>query len=220
MTLSRAEIAERVAKDLPDGAYVNLGIGIPTLVANYIPADREVVLHTENGMLGMGPEASESEIDDDLINAGKVFVTERPGASYFHHADSFSIIRGGHIDYAVMGAFQVSTAGDLSNWRTNSPDVLPGVGGAMDLAAGARNVFIIMELFTKSGEPKLVADCTYPITGAQCVDRVYSDVALFEFTDGRVRVVEIYTDSTVEELSTRLGIPLEDGVTRDATVAS
>ena len=165
------EIAARVAQDIPNGAYVNLGIGVPTLVADALPPEKEIVLHTENGMLGMGPAASAQEVDSDLINAGKIFVTEREGAAYFHHADSFAMMRGGHLDYCIMGAFQVSVSGDLANWRTTSATAIPGVGGAMDLAVGAKHVYVIMELFTKDGECKLVETCTYPLTAERCVER-------------------------------------------------
>lgn len=208
--LSRQELAARVAQDIPNGAYVNLGIGAPTLVADFLPADRQIVLHTENGMLGMGGAAAQEEIDDDLINAGKVFVTETVGASYFNHEDSFAMMRGGHIDYCVLGAYQISTRGDLANWATNDPDGIPGVGGAMDLAVGARQVYTIMNLFTKTGEPKLVRECTYPITGRRCVDRAYTDFALFEFGGDRPKVLEIYEDLSFDELLERVGIPLED----------
>lgn len=209
--LSREQIAARVAQDIPDGAYVNLGIGVPTLVADFLPEDRQVVLHTENGMLGMGRAAVGDEIDDDLINAGKIFVTETTGASYFHHADSFAMMRGGHIDVCVLGAYQVSRKGDLANWRTNSPTVIPGVGGAMDLAVGARAVYVVMDLFSKAGESKLVAECTYPLTAKGCIDRAYTDVALFEFGDGDPVVREIYDDVTFDQLRERVGIPLVDG---------
>lgn len=211
MRLSRQEIAARVALDIPDGAYVNLGIGVPTLVADFLPEDREIVLHTENGMLGMGPAVSDEETDPDLINAGKIYVTEQDGAAYFHHADSFAMMRGGHLDYCVMGAFQVSISGDLANWRTNSKSAIPGVGGAMDLAVGARHVYVIMELFTKTGECKLVEVCTYPLTGQQCVERIYTDVAVFELRDGQARVLEILDrDLDLEALQTMVGLPLVD----------
>jgi 3-oxoadipate CoA-transferase, beta subunit len=231
--LTRPEIAARVALDIPDGAYVNLGIGVPTLVADFLPEGRQIVLHTENGMLGMGRAAVGDEIDDDLINAGKIYVTEEVGAVYFHHADSFSMMRGNHIDYCVMGGYQVSTRGDLANWRTNSPTSIPGVGGAMDLAVGAKHVYVVMELFTKTGECKLVTECSYPLTGAACVERVYTDVAVFELLhptpapapaagSGRaaeaagepappeVRVLDLFDDLTVAELSALIHLPLVD----------
>jgi 3-oxoadipate CoA-transferase beta subunit len=203
-------MAARVAQDIPDGSYVNLGIGVPTLVADFMPVDREIVLHTENGMLGMGRAARSEEVDPDLINAGKISVTEATGAAYFHHADSFAMMRGGHIDYCVMGAYQVSVKGDLANWRTNSASSIPGVGGAMDLAVGARHVFVVMELFSKSGESKLVAECGYPLTGARCVERVYTDVALFEIAEDGVRVIEIFDDVDLLELGSLVGVPLID----------
>lgn len=209
--LTREQIAARVARDIPDGSYVNLGIGVPTLVADFLPEDREIILHTENGMLGMGRAAVGDEIDDDLINAGKIFVTETVGASYFHHADSFAMMRGGHIDVCVLGAYQVSRHGDLANWRTTSPTGIPGVGGAMDLAVGASRVYVVMELFTKSGESKIVEECTYPLTGKHCIDRAYTDVALFEFGGDNPVVREIYDDLSIDELRARLGIALDDG---------
>lgn len=210
MTLTRLEMAARVAQDIPNGSYVNLGIGAPTLVADALPGDRQIVLHTENGLLGMGPAAAEDEVDVDLINAGKVFVTEVTGAAYFHHADSFAMMRGGHLDYCVLGAFQVSAQGDLANWRTNSPDAIPGVGGAMDLAVGAKHVFVMMELFTKTGESKLVEACSYPLTAPGCVERIYTDVALFEIRDSGVHVLEVFDGLSVEQLSERTGVPLID----------
>ncbi|MGK0741949.1 3-oxoacid CoA-transferase subunit B [Leucobacter sp. Z1108] len=218
MRLSRAEIAARVAQDIPDGAYANLGIGVPTLVADYLPEGREIVLHTENGLLGMGPAPSEDEIDEDLINAGKIYVTEAPGAAYFHHADSFAMMRGGHLDYCVLGAFQVSEGGDLANWRTNSPSAIPGVGGAMDLAVGAKHVYVVMELFTKTGDCKLVVNCDYPLTGKACVERVYTDVALFEIREDGVNVLEIFDDASFEEVERQVGFALVDSTAEFATL--
>jgi 3-oxoadipate CoA-transferase beta subunit len=177
--LDRAAIAKLVAADIPPGSYVNLGIGQPTLVADYLAPDSGVVLHTENGMLGMGRAAHADEVDPELINAGKVPVTETPGASYFHHADSFAMMRGGHLDVCVLGAFQVSFDGDLANWHTGKPDAIPAVGGAMDLAIGAKQVYVMMTLFTDAGAPKLVPSCTYPLTGLRCVSRVYTDYGVF-----------------------------------------
>ncbi|MBU2669188.1 3-oxoacid CoA-transferase subunit B [Actinoplanes bogorensis] len=200
-------MAEIVARDIPDGAYVNLGIGQPTLVADYLRPGSGVVLHTENGMLGMGPPATGDEVDPDLTNAGKQPVTERPGAAYFHHADSFAMMRGGHLDVCVMGAFQVSAAGDLANWSTGAPDAIPAVGGAMDLAIGARQVFVMMSLFARDGSSKLVPECTYPLTGRACVSRVYTDVATFAIEPGGVRIVETFGISD-EELINKTGIPL------------
>jgi 3-oxoadipate CoA-transferase beta subunit len=186
--LSRDEMAQVLAGDIPRGAYVNLGIGQPTAVGDHLAPDSEVVFHTENGMLGMGPAATGDAIDPDLINAGKLPVTELPGASYFHHADSFAMMRGGHLDLCVLGAYQVSASGDLANWHTGEPDAIPAVGGAMDLAVGAKQVFVLMSLFTKSGEPKLVRQCTYPLTAMGQVNRVYTDFATFEIT-GRDHVL-------------------------------
>ena len=210
MGWSRHEIAARVAEDIPDGAYVNLGIGIPTLVADHVPPGKEFILHTENGMLGMGRAAVEDEIDVDLINAGKVFVTEEPGAAYFHHADSFAMIRGGHLDYCVIGAYQVAENGDLANWRTDSPTVIPGVGGAMDLAVGAQHVFVAMELFSRSGECKLVKVCSYPLTAPQCVERVYTDLGVFEPGPDGFRVLELDPALELDELRDRSGLELID----------
>jgi 3-oxoadipate CoA-transferase, beta subunit len=201
--LTRSEIPARVARDIPAGAYVNLGIGQPTSVADHLDPAAGVTLHTENGMLGMGPEAHGDDIDPDLINAGKVPVTETPGASYFHHADSFAMMRGGHLDVCVLGAFQVSAAGDLANWHTGAPGAIPAVGGAMDLATGARDVYVIMTLFAKDGTPKLVPACTYPLTGVGCVSRVYTDHAVFALHDGQVEIVETY-GVTFDEMMKRL----------------
>ena len=201
--LNRREIAARVAADIPPGAYVNLGIGQPTTVADYLPADRGIVLHTENGMLGMGRAARDDEIDPDLINAGKMPVTETPGCSYFHHADSFAMMRGGHLDVCVLGAFQVSAGGDLANWSTGEPGAIPAVGGAMDLAIGARDVYVMMSLFARDGSPKLVPACSYPLTGVGCVSRVYTDHAVFALHDGEVEVVETY-GVTFDNLMKRL----------------
>ncbi|NMO51698.1 3-oxoacid CoA-transferase subunit B [Actinoplanes sp. TBRC 11911] len=207
MSLSRQEMARIVARDIPDGSYVNLGIGQPTMVADYLRAGSGVILHTENGMLGMGPPATSDRIDPDLTNAGKQPVTELPGASYFHHADSFAMMRGGHLDICIMGAFQVSAAGDLANWSTGAPDAIPAVGGAMDLAIGAKQVFVMMTLFAKDGKPKLVPSCTYPLTGKACVSRVYTDVATFVLDDGGARVTETFGIS-FDELAARLDVPL------------
>jgi 3-oxoadipate CoA-transferase beta subunit len=204
--LGRREIAARVAADIPLGSYVNLGIGQPTTVADYLPAGRGIVLQTENGMLGMGRAAEGDEIDPDLVNAGKVPVTETPGCSYFHHADSFAMMRGGHLDVCVLGAFQVSVRGDLANWSTGEPDAIPAVGGAMDLAIGARDVYVMMTLFARDGTPKLVPACTYPLTGVNCVSRVYTDHAVFALSDGRVEVVETYGVTTADLLE-RLQLP-------------
>jgi 3-oxoadipate CoA-transferase beta subunit len=205
--LTKDELAAVVARDIPRGAFVNLGIGLPTTVADHLPADSGVILHTENGMLGMGPAAKGDEIDPDLINAGKVPVTELPGASYFHHADSFAMMRGGHLDVCVLGAYQVSGRGDLANWHTGAPDAIPAVGGAMDLAIGAKSVYVMMTLFAKNGAPKLVPECTYPLTGLRCVSRLYTDLAVFHIGPDGVTVAETYGIG-FDELASRLEVPL------------
>lgn len=202
--LPRAAIAEMIAADIPHGSYVNLGIGQPTLVADYLVGDAEITLHTENGMLGMGPAARGDQIDPDLLNAGKQPVTELPGASYFHHADSFAMMRGGHLDVCVLGAFQVSTAGDLANWHTGEGDAIPAVGGAMDLAIGAKQTWVMMTLFTKDGAPKLVSQCTYPLTAPRCVSRVYTDHGVFELKGGAAHLREPF-GAARDELSAKLG---------------
>ena len=206
--LGRDELAALVAADIKAGSFVNLGIGQPTLVSNYLRPEQAVTLHTENGMLGMGPEAHGEDIDEDLINAGKIPVTELPGASYFHHADSFAMMRGGHLDVCVLGAFQVSAGGDLANWHTGAPDAIPAVGGAMDLATGAKEVYVMMSLFTKDGSAKLVEACTYPLTGVGCVTRIYTNEAVFLITADGVRVRETF-GTTLEELQGRISVPLE-----------
>ncbi|MEI5673183.1 MULTISPECIES: 3-oxoacid CoA-transferase subunit B [unclassified Nocardioides] len=211
MSLSKHEMAALVARNIPRGAYVNLGIGQPTLVADHLPAGSGVVLHTENGMLDMGPAPADGEADPDLTNAGKQPVTELPGSSYFHSADSFAMMRGGHLDVCVLGAFQVSAGGDIANWHTGAPDAIPAVGGAMDLAIGARSVFVMMTLFAKDGTPKLVGECSYPLTGVGCVDRVYTDVATFDLGPDGVVVRETHGLS-YDELADRLDVPLGRGV--------
>jgi 3-oxoadipate CoA-transferase, beta subunit len=205
--LSVDELAARIARDIEPGSYVNLGIGQPTRIADYLDPQAGIILHTENGMLGMGPAAHGDEIDADLTNAGKMPVTELPGAAYFDHAASFAMMRGGHLDVCVLGAFQVSARGDLANWRTGDPDDIPAVGGAMDLAMGARQVLVMMRLFTKNGEPKLVPRCTYPLTGVACVSRVYTDYGIFPIADGGIGVAETY-GITFAELRQRLDVPL------------
>jgi len=207
--LDRNELAALIASDIPAGSYVNLGIGQPTLVADHLAPEAGVVLHTENGMLGMGGAAAGEDIDPDLINAGKIPVTEPPGASYFHHADSFAMMRGGHLDVCVLGAFQVSRFGDLANWHTGAPDAIPAVGGAMDLAIGAKSVFVMMNLFAKDGTAKIVPDCTYPLTGLRCVRRVYTDFAVFDVDSesGTVRVRETFGIS-IADLRARMAIEL------------
>lgn len=212
--ISRQELAARIANDIPDGAYVNLGIGAPTMVANYLPANREIVLHTENGMLGMGAAPEASRIDPDLINAGKQAVTSVPGAAYFHHADSFAMMRGGHLDVCVLGAFQVAENGDLANWSTGAVDAVPAIGGAMDLAIGAKEVFVMTDLLTKQGAAKLVERCSYPLTGVACVTRVYTDHAVFDVTADGFAVVETFGDNTVQGLRELLGMRLFDAVAR------
>ncbi|MCD6679436.1 MAG: 3-oxoacid CoA-transferase subunit B [Burkholderiaceae bacterium] len=205
---NREEMAARVARDIPDGSYVNLGIGLPTLVANHLPPEREIVLHSENGILGMGPAPAPGEEDWDLINAGKQPVTQRPGAAFFHHADAFAIMRGGHLDYCVLGAFQVSSRGDLANWHTGAPDAIPAVGGAMDLAIGARHVLVMMEHVTKSGASKLVERCTYPLTGIGCVSRVYTDLAVIDVTPSGFVAREWVDGLSFDELARLSAAPL------------
>ena len=190
--LSRDDLARLVAADIPPGSYVNLGIGQPTRVAEFLDTSRRVILHTENGMLGVGPQASGDDVDPDLLNAGKIPVTETPGAAYFDHVESFAMMRGGHLDICVLGAFQVSFAGDLANWHTGAPGAIPAVGGAMDIAIGAKEVFVLMALFSKDGLPKLVPACTYPLTGVACVSRVYTDYGVFALTDHGVVARETY----------------------------
>ena len=206
--MNREQMAARVARDIPEGAYVNLGIGLPTLVANHLPKDREIFLHSENGVLGMGPAPAPGEEDYDLINAGKHPVTILPGACFFHHADSFGMMRGGHLDFCVLGAFQVSVAGDLANWHTGEPDAIPAVGGAMDLAIGAKQVFVMMEHLTKKGQSKIVERCTYPLTGVACVNRIYTDLAVIDVTPDGLRVVEIVDGLSLEELVELTGVPM------------
>ena len=205
---NRDQMAARVARDIPEGAYVNLGIGLPTMVANHLPKDREVFLHSENGILGMGPAPAPGEEDYDLINAGKQPVTLLPGGSFFHHADSFGMMRGGHLDICVLGAFQVSVTGDLANWHTGVPDAIPAVGGAMDLAIGAKKTYVMMEHLTKSGESKIVAACTYPLTGIGCVSRVYSDLAVIDITPNGLQVIDMVDGMSFDELQKISGVPL------------
>ncbi len=206
--LSRDQMAQRVARDIPEGAYVNLGIGLPTMVANHLPRDRDIFLHSENGLLGMGPAPAAGEEDFDLINAGKQPVTLLPGGSFFHHADSFAMMRGGHLDICVLGAFQVSTRGDLANWHTGAPDAIPAVGGAMDLAIGAKRTLVMMEHLTKDGESKIVERCTYPLTGIACVSRIYTDLAVLDVTTDGLKVVEIVDGLELNELQRLTRVPL------------
>jgi 3-oxoadipate CoA-transferase beta subunit len=204
--LTRDQMAARVARDIPDGAYVNLGIGLPTMVANQIPSEREVFLHSENGILGMGPAPAPGDEDWDLVNAGKQPVTLLTGGAFFHHADSFAMMRGGHLDICVLGAFQVSASGDLANWHTGAPDAIPAVGGAMDLATGAKQAFVMMEHLTRSGESKIVERCSYPLTGVGCVARIYTDLAVIDVTPDGLKVVE--TVVPFAELQRLTGVPL------------
>ena len=214
--MTRDQMAARAAADVPEGAYVNLGIGLPTLVANALPKDREVILHTENGLLGMGPAPEKGQEDWDLINAGKQAVTALPGAAFFHHADSFAMMRGGHLDICVLGAFQVSSAGDLANWHTGAPDAIPAVGGAMDLAIGAKQTWVMMEHVTKDGQHKLVGQCTYPLTAKACVSRVYTDLAVIDVTAEGFTAVEVIAGLSFEQLAALTGAPLRDGRSRVA----
>jgi 3-oxoadipate CoA-transferase beta subunit len=205
---TREQMARRVARDIHDGAIVNLGIGLPTLVANHIPADREVVLHSENGVIGMGPAPAQGAEDYDLINAGKQPVTLLPGGAFFHHADSFAMMRGGHLDICVLGAFQVAANGDLANWHTGEPDAIPAVGGAMDLAIGAKKTWVMMEHTTKAGEPKIVARCSYPVTGLGCVSRLYTDLAVIDITPQGLLVRETVEGLDLAALQAATGVPL------------
>lgn len=204
----RDEMARLVAQDIPDGAYVNLGVGIPELVAGFVPADREVIYHTENGLLGMGPSAAPGTEDPELINAGKKPVTAIPGAAYFHHGDSFAMIRGGHIDVCVLGAMQVSQRGDLANWSTGANDAAPAVGGAMDLVAGVKTIYVITQHTTKEGEPKIVRECSYPLTGQAVVDRIYTDLAVIDVTPEGLAVRELAPGVSFEYVQERTGAPL------------
>ena len=211
--IDRDALARVVAEDIPPGSFVNLGIGLPTTVSNHLAPGSGILLHTENGMLGMGPEAVGHEVDSDLVNAGKIPVTELPGASYFHHADSFAMMRGGHLDICVLGAYQVSATGDLANWHTGAPDAIPAVGGAMDLAIGARQTFVMMNLLTRDGGAKLVRECSYPLTGLACVTRVYTDLAVFLIEERGVVVREVF-GLTFDELQGLVDVPLIDGTDR------
>jgi 3-oxoadipate CoA-transferase beta subunit len=204
---TKDELAARVAKDIPEGATVNLGIGQPTLVANHIPSTLEILLHSENGILGMGPAPAAGQEDYDLINAGKQPVTLLPGGAFFHHADSFAMMRGGHLDICVLGAFQVSATGDLANWHTGEPGAIPAVGGAMDLASGAKQTWVMMDLLTKQGQSKLVSACSYPLTGIGCVKRVYTDLATLACTANGLLVIDMVPGLTLEALSELIGLP-------------
>ena len=210
---TRDEMAARVARDIPDGSYVNLGIGLPTLVANHIPKDREVIIQSENGVIGAGPTPPKGQEDFELINAGKQPITLLPGGAFFHHADSFAMMRGGHLDFCVLGAFQVAVNGDLANWHTGAPDAIPAVGGAMDLAIGAKCVLVMMEHLTKSGESKIVNACTYPLTGKGCVNRIFTDLAVIHVTPQGLRVVDVVDGLAFGELQRLSGVPLTDART-------
>jgi len=205
---TRHELAARVARDILEGMYVNLGIGLPTMVADFLPSDREIVLQSENGILGMGPGPLSGQEDPELINAGKEPVTLLPGGCFFHHGDSFAMMRGGHVDVCVLGAFQVSARGDLANWHTGAPDAIPAVGGAMDLAIGARHVYVMMEHTTKTGESKLVERCTYPLTAVACVDRIYTDLAIIDVTARGLAVIETVDGLTFDDLARLTKAPL------------
>ncbi len=205
---SREQIAQKIAEDIPDGSYVNLGIGLPELVANYIPGDREIVFHTENGLLGVGPSPAAGFEDDELINAGKKAVTAIAGACYFHHADSFAMIRGGHIDICVLGAFQISESGDLANWSTGELKAIPAVGGAMDLVQGVKTIYVITQHVTKTGEPKIVQECTYPLTGKNVVSRIYTDFAVIDINQGKLFVRYMAPGIDFEFLQKNTAAPL------------
>lgn len=205
-------MARRVARDIPDGAYVNLGIGLPELVAQFVPEGREAIYHVENGLLGMGPEPEKDAVDPELINAGKKPVTAIPGAAYFHHADSFVMIRGHHIDICVLGAMQVAMNGDLANWSTGEPDAIPAVGGAMDLVAGIKTIYVLTQHTTKDGEPKILERCTYPLTGRACVDRIYTDLAVIDVTPRGLVVRDLAPGVTFEDVQQRTGAPLDPGL--------
>lgn len=208
--LTRDQIAERAAQDIPDGAYVNLGIGLPTKIAKYLPNDKDVFLHSENGLLAFGPPPAKGEEDSELINAGKEHVTMLDGGSFFHHGDSFAIMRGGHLDICVLGAFQVAANGDLANWSTGAPHAIPAVGGAMDLTVGAKKVFIMTNHVTKEGKPKIVSELTYPVTGKHCVDRIYTDLCVIDVTDTGLRVIEKIEGLSFSDLQAVTGAKLLD----------
>ena len=207
--LDKTQMAQRVARDIPEGAYVNLGIGLPTLVANYLPKDKEIFLQSENGLLGMGPAPAPGDEDPELINAGKQPVTLLTGGAFFHHADSFGMMRGGHLDICVLGAFQVGTNGDLANWSTGAPGAIPAVGGAMDLAIGAKQVFVMMDLLTTTGESKLIEQVTYPVTGLGCVSRVYTDYGVFEVGKQGARVIELVDGVSLDDVRRLTGLLLD-----------
>ena len=207
--LDRNQMAARLARDIPEGAYVNLGIGLPTLVADHLPKGREIIVHSENGVLGLGPRPAPGAEDEDMTNAGKEPATVVTGGSFFHHADSFGMIRGRHLDFAVLGAFQVSVAGDLANWHTGGADAIPAVGGAMDLAVGAKKVLVVMEHLTKKGESKIVERCTYPLTGLRCVTRIYTDLSVIDVRPDGLHLVEILADISFDDLQRLNGVALK-----------
>jgi len=211
--LDRKQLAARVARDIPEGAYVNLGIGLPTLIADHLPKGREIIVHSENGVLGLGPRPAPGAEDEDLTNAGKEPATLITGGAYFHHADSFGMIRGRHLDFAVLGAFQVSVAGDLANWHTGGEGDIPAVGGAMDLAVGAKQVLVMMEHLTKDGKSKIVERCTYPLTGARCVNRIYTDLAVIDVKPDGLHVVDLVDGLSFEELQRLTGVSLKKFLT-------
>ena len=206
---TKDQMAARVAQDIPDGSYVNLGIGMPTQVANHLPAGLEIILHSENGLLGMGPAPEPQDVDFDLINAGKQPVTVLPGGAYFHHNDSFAMMRGGHLDICVLGAFQVSEKGDLANWHTGEAGAIPAVGGAMDLAVGAKQTWVMMDLLTKQGQSKVVPHCTYPLTGLACVKRIYTDLATLDITPQGLRLIDAVDGLSREALEQLVGLPIQ-----------
>jgi len=203
------EIAKRVAQDIEEGMYVNLGIGQPTKVADFLPKDKDIFLHSENGVLGMGPAPEEADRDGDLINAGKQYITLLKGGSYFHHGDSFAMIRGGHIDLCVLGAFEVAKNGDIANWFLGRPKDIPAVGGAMDLAVGAKKVYVIMDHVSKNGEPKIVESLNLPITGEKCVNRIYTDLAVIDITEQGLVVRDMVDGLTFDELQSKTGATLQ-----------
>ena len=209
--LTRDQIAARVALDIPEGSYVNLGIGLPTRISNFLDKDKEIFLHSENGVLGMGPAPAEADRDPELINAGKEYITLLTGGSFFHHGDSFAMMRGGHIDLCVLGAFQVAANGDLANWHTGAADAIPAVGGAMDLAVGAKEVYVTMEHTTKTGAPKIVETCRYPLTGMACVNRIYTDLAVIDITPQGLLVREMVEGLDLAELQNHTEAKLQDG---------
>jgi len=216
---TRNAMAARVARDIPEGAYVNLGIGLPTLVANHLPPDKDIFLHSENGVLGRWVAAPAGEEDWDMINAGKEPIQPLPGVAFFHHADSFGMMRGGHLDICVLGAFQVAANGDLANWHTGARDGIPAVGGAMDLAIGAKRIFVMMDHLNKDGQSKFLSSCTYPLTGLGCVSRVYTDLATLELTGSGVLVLELVGDTTAEQLQALTPVPLDFSAVASALAA-